>query len=383
VSEYQHYEFQAIDRPLTEKQLGELRAYSTRARITPTSFINDYSWGNFKGNEDAWMEKYFDAFLYFANWGTRVFKLRLPAGLLDASTAGFYCVGECASVRENSGKIILTFVSEDETGDDWVDEEDEQQLSSLISVRSELVGGDLRALYLGWLLCAQSGYLHDEDIEPRVPAGLAQLSASLENFVEFLRIDGDLVEAAATVSPPLVRDELKPVEVREWLGKLPVAEKDDLLTRLITSNDSALANELVRRMRHERAGDQVAGQEVAKRRTVGELLRAGEQTAAERRRIAAEKAAQEKDQRERAAARARVDHLDELAGKESALWRKVESLIATRQPKSYDQAVELLVDLRDLASRKDGTDFQRRVEALRLAHAGKQTLVERLHKAGL
>jgi hypothetical protein len=382
VSEYQHYEFQAIDRPLTNKELGELRAYSTRARITPTSFINDYSWGNFKGNEDAWMEKYFDAFLYFANWGTHVFKLGLPARILDASTAGFYCVGECASVREKSGKIILTFVSEDETGDDWVDEED-KQLSSLIPVRSELAGGDLRVLYLGWLLCAQSGYLHDEEVEPRVPAGLAQLSASLENFVEFLRIDGDLVEAAATVSPPLVRSDAEPVEVREWLGQLPVAEKDDLLTRLITSNDSALANELVQRMRHERAGDQVAGQEVAKRRTVGELLRAGEQTAAERRRIAAEKAAQEKDQRARAAARARAEHLDQLAGKESALWRRVESLIATKKTKSYDQAVELLVDLRDLAWRKDGTDFQRRVEALRLAHVGKRTLVERLHEAGL
>jgi hypothetical protein len=62
MSEYQYYEFQAIDRPLTEKEMGELRSYSTRARITATSFVNDYSWGRFKGNPDAWMEKYFDAF---------------------------------------------------------------------------------------------------------------------------------------------------------------------------------------------------------------------------------------------------------------------------------------------------------------------------------
>lgn len=41
MSEYQHYEFQAIDRPLTEKEIAELRWYSTRARITPTSFVND------------------------------------------------------------------------------------------------------------------------------------------------------------------------------------------------------------------------------------------------------------------------------------------------------------------------------------------------------
>lgn len=77
MSEYRYYEFQAIDRPLTAKQMDELRSYSTRARITPTSFVNDYAWGNFKGNQDAWMENYFDAFLYLANWGTHVLKLRL------------------------------------------------------------------------------------------------------------------------------------------------------------------------------------------------------------------------------------------------------------------------------------------------------------------
>ena len=68
MSEYQYFEFQAIDRPLTVDEMSELRSYSTRARITPTSFVNEYSWGDFKGDEDAWMEKYFDAFLYLANW---------------------------------------------------------------------------------------------------------------------------------------------------------------------------------------------------------------------------------------------------------------------------------------------------------------------------
>jgi hypothetical protein len=173
MSEYQYYEFQAIDRPLTEQEMGELRSHSTRARITATSFVNEYSWGNFKGDEDAWMENYFDAFLYLANWGTHVIKLRLPARLLDAGTARQYC-RESASVREKSGKTILTFVTEEEA-DDWV--EAEGQLSSLISARSELARGDQRALYLGWLLCAQNGELDDDEIEPPVPAGVGQLRA--------------------------------------------------------------------------------------------------------------------------------------------------------------------------------------------------------------
>src|SRR5215217_852627 len=70
MSEYQYYEFRAIDRPLDERQMGELRALSTRAEITPTSFTNEYSYGSFKGDPAALMDRYFHAFVYVANWGT-------------------------------------------------------------------------------------------------------------------------------------------------------------------------------------------------------------------------------------------------------------------------------------------------------------------------
>jgi hypothetical protein len=33
MSEYQHCEFQAVDRPLAKKQMEELRRYSSRAQI--------------------------------------------------------------------------------------------------------------------------------------------------------------------------------------------------------------------------------------------------------------------------------------------------------------------------------------------------------------
>lgn len=68
MSEYQYYEFVAVDRPLTASQQGELRALSRRARISPSSFVNDYQWGDLKGDPREWMQRYFDAFLYLANW---------------------------------------------------------------------------------------------------------------------------------------------------------------------------------------------------------------------------------------------------------------------------------------------------------------------------
>jgi hypothetical protein len=382
MSEYQYYEFQAIDRPLTEKEIRELRSYSTRARITPTSFVNDYSWGNFKGNEDAWMEKYFDAFLYLANWGTHVLKLRLPSRFLDLKTALLYCSSEQAFAREKGGKVILTFVSEDEEGGSWV--EGEGSLSSLISVRAELMRGDLRCLYLGWLLCVQSGELDDEDVEPPVPPGLGQLSATLESLVEFLRIDPHLLHMAARTSQPMEDSRPKQEEIREWVGKLSAGEKDNVLTKLISGEDLAPATELLQRFIKEREAGGPRTTEQTKRRTVGELLRAAEEHTDQQRRLAAQKAAEGKARREREAAISRAKHLDEIAGREPKLWNEVENLIATKQPKSYDHAVKLLADLRDLAVRSGkAEEFGARFDALRAAQARKPSFIERLRKAGL
>lgn len=50
MSEYQYYEFSVIDNPLSDKDMRSLRNLSSRARITPTSFIIEYNWGDFKGN---------------------------------------------------------------------------------------------------------------------------------------------------------------------------------------------------------------------------------------------------------------------------------------------------------------------------------------------
>ena len=185
MSEYQYYEFLAIDRPLTEREMQELRAVSSRAVITPTRFTNHYEWGNFKGDPGTWMERYFDAFLYFANWGTHELMLRLPRRVLDPATARRYCRGEAASARAKGEHVILEFSSEEE-GSDWVEEDEDGSLSSLVPLRAEIASGDLRALYLGWLLCAQAGELDDDEEEPPCPPGLGRLSAALEAFVDGL-----------------------------------------------------------------------------------------------------------------------------------------------------------------------------------------------------
>src|SRR5213594_2084843 len=49
MSEYRYYEFQTIDRRLDQKEMQDLRGYSSRARITPTSFTMSIPSGASRG----------------------------------------------------------------------------------------------------------------------------------------------------------------------------------------------------------------------------------------------------------------------------------------------------------------------------------------------
>lgn len=132
MSEYQYYEFQAIDRPLTSREMGELRAVSSRAAITATRFTN---------------------------------------------------------------------------------------------------------------------HLGARDREPPVPAGLSQLTAPLRAFVDFFRIDEDLVAIAAERS---VNSTLAQKDVRRLVGALPDAEKAAFLVRVAEGEGALVQAELLRRSRPER-----------------------------------------------------------------------------------------------------------------------------------
>ena len=368
MSEYQYYEFTAVDRPLGARELDTLRGLSTRAHITPTSFVNTYEWGSFKGDPRRLMERYFDAFLYLSNWGTRELIVRLPARLVDPDLAQRYCSGDAVSTWRTGDHVVVAAVSEDEEGDfEWGGE---GVLASILPVRAELLAGDLRALYLLWLLSVQMGEVADDAVEPPVPASLDVLTGSQTALVEFLRIDRDLVDVAAAGSPPACEQH---VDVARWVCGLSGSERDALLVGLLEGNDPLLRAETLRRAgpgRRDGAGV----------RTAAELL---DQAAAQRER-------REQAERDRRAARAaesarraevaRRQRLAGLAAEGDGAWARVAARIAEKKPSGYDVAVDLLVDLREVT---DPTEFARRLESLRREHGRKVTFVERLGHAGL
>lgn len=102
MSEYQYYEFVAIDRPLTRAEMDHLRSYSSRATITQSRFVNSYSYSDLRGDPAVWVEKYFDAFLYLANWGTHRLSLRFPAAALPLEAVAPYCLGDGVTARKGA-----------------------------------------------------------------------------------------------------------------------------------------------------------------------------------------------------------------------------------------------------------------------------------------
>ena len=157
MSEYRYYEFQAIDRPLSEADRQALRDLSTRARITATSFINSYEWGDFKGDPAELMERWFDLHLYLTNWGSRRLMIRLPTrmvhrDLLDA----FLGEVDCAGLTLAGENLILdVLLDEVESGDDDL-EDGSGWLAALAPLRAEVLAGDLRLFYLLWLTAVEA-----------------------------------------------------------------------------------------------------------------------------------------------------------------------------------------------------------------------------------
>jgi hypothetical protein len=385
VSEYQYYEFRALDRQLTAEQQQRLRSLSSRAEISATRFTNEYSFGDFRGDPGRLLEEYFDAYLYAANWGTRELAFRLPRALLDAQTAQRYCAEEHrAWVTQTAEHVIVRFRWDDDEGDDWI--EGAGLLDPLLAARGELATGDLRLLYLGWLLKVQLGELEadDEDLadeaEPPVPAGLRELSDSLASVAQFLKIDDDLIAVAAKASAPLVS--VNDDGIADWVTALSASDKDKFLTMVAEGEGAQVEALLVRRFRQE---SRPAGTTPASSgRTAGELLAAAEARRAAREQAEAQAKEEARARRAAEQAAAYERHLQNLTGRTEETWQQVAELTVFSKPKEYEQATQLLRDLHVIAQREDDiTAFTARVRELRTRYAKRPSLMDRLDKAGL
>ena len=372
MSEYQYYEFQAIDRPLDRAAQDALRSISSRAKITATSFTNHYEWGDLKGDPRKFMEHWFDLHLYLANWNSRRLMMRVPKRLLSREDVDpFICEVDGIDVWTAGESLIVDMIRDDvETDEEWDD--GSGWLAALAPLRADVLSGDMRTFYLLWLTAVEEELVPEDEIEP-LP-GIAPLTGALEAFAGFFGIDPDLVQAAAEAGEgdaTVCGDRL-----REMVAGIPEDEKTGLLLRVV-EGDTLVAVDLKRRIQEKSSTPPSAG------RTVGALRRRAQEIAEARDRAEAERQEAERRREAKRAETARRVRLADLKQRGSRVWQEIETEIGRRNPSGYDRATSLLADLEVFAAEEgSGDDFSRRLASIRERHGSKGRFIERLTKLG-
>ncbi len=369
MSTYEYYEWQAVDRPLSSVQLREVSRLSSHMEVvTPVQAVVTYSWGSFKHDPIEVLLRCFDAFLYWANWGSRELAFRFPKAVVDRELLEAYWVDDWLTLRESGDYLWLDLDMASHEPGRW-EEAEELGLSSLVPLRQQIIEGDCRALYLAWLKAVEeSDSIDPEDLEPPVPAGLRELDPSLDALAwSLLDLDPFLLEAAAAASPP--RRAVSDEDLAGALAKLPAEECRAYLLQLVRSEAPVRASLRKRLAR-------LAGLDLSPRpgsRTAARLLEEAERLRAEDRR-----------RRQEAAERERRRELEDLAKREDSVWREIDALIQRGQPGTYDKATALLTRLREVAEFQNRLPgFEARVAELKSRYSRRPSLMERLKDAGL
>jgi hypothetical protein len=379
MSEYQYYEFLAIERPLTADEIDELRALSTRANITPVSFTNIYNWGNFKGNPDKLMQLYFDTYVYVANWMSAIFKVRLPIVALSEETVKAMEVPHVLDFSATKTHWIITWrLDESENYDRFVMEDGSGWMARLAPIRDELLSGDIRSLYIGWL-GAVTGEMDDDEMEPVSISGLGSLTTAQQALAEFLEVDPDLLAGAGMGSPAFQGEELSEKDMDRWIDALPLDKVKGVLKQLLEGKRQ-LAERSIRNQFAVWQRSMQTDKTDGSRRTVTQLRQNAEKAG----QIRLEKQDRDRRQQEAKRHKERKAYLKNLSKDFPNAWKSVHKVIERGSGSAYDEACSVLIDISEAYALQESKKcFQEEIKKLMAAHMRRRALIERLVKAGI
>jgi hypothetical protein len=373
MSEYQRYEFMTVDRPLTRAQLDAVNALSSHIEASSTHALVEYQWGNFKHDPIKVLHEFFDGFLYWANWGAPELALRFPHGILPNDLIDGYDLDEVVMfIRHPDYDILDIHFGELEGPDEWIDYE----LGSLISIRDELMDGDLQALYIVWLAAQrmmgsyeEEEYDEEEEYEisvPPVPPAFGKLTAAQQALAELLQVPQELLVATARHNSKATSPSTDHY-VATWVKSLSPERRDEYLVRL-AHNEPGLSRLLVRELRELNQDKASAAVPNGERVTYTTLLAESK----------ALKARWEREERERRQA-AHQRHLQDIHNHQDTYWHQVDQAVTRGSGSGYDEAVRLLIELREAASSfQANQEFQEHFSTWVQPHLRRPAFVKRL-----
>ena len=374
MSEYQYYEFAAIDGPISDEGLKYARGCSSRANVSRVRWQNTYHFGDFHGSVDTLL-KYYDAHFYIANWGTVRLGLAFPKDAIAAETIQPYLRGgeryeETLTFKAIGNRCIVWWERNEEGG--WWDTGGEGIIDQLIGIREELMRGDYRALFLGWLAdFAPDDWRDPKDgavLMPPIPAGLDQLSPALTALIEHFPVDRDALAVAAGLSQAST---INRIPIAAVLEKLSMSEMRALLTRVAEGGGSGVMTEL-NRLTYPRL-ELPAGQAMKCTDLAAKTIQTRE---ARRKKEAEAAAAQRKREAEQ-----RKQHLASVFQRADTIWSGLEALMDQKIASAYDQVAAQLQELRDAYSQAGDTDgFGKKLTGFRLRYSNRPAMLRRIEK---
>ena len=374
MSEYQYYEFAASDGPISDEGLRYAQSCSSRANVSRVRWQNTYSFGDFRGSVDTLL-KYYDAHFYIANWGTVRLGLAFPKGAIPPETIEPYLRGgesyeDILTLKEVGNRCMVWWERNEEGGGEWI--EGDGLIDELIGIREELMRGDYRALFLGWLATFDPDEWGDPEdgavVLPPIPAGLDHLSPALEALIKLFPVDRDALTLAAGLSQAGAPDR---IAIAAVLEKLSVPEMRALLARVAEGGGAGVMAEL-NRLTYPRvqipAGQAMRCTDFATKTIATREIR---------RKQEAEKAAANRQRK----AELRKEHLASVLQRADTLWSGLDLLMDQKIASAYDQAAAQLKELRDAyVQAADLGGFQQLLAGFRLRYSNRPAMLRRIEK---
>ncbi|MFK7984294.1 MAG: hypothetical protein AB8G86_30250 [Saprospiraceae bacterium] len=381
MSGFAMHRFRTIDQPLTRAEMDEIDSWSSRSSPTSTGVTYVYHYGSFGQNAEKVFPKYFDAMLYVDSWGTKQLMFRFPKDLVDwKGLTQFTNIKEYyrhLDFKRVGNYVIMDLYWNEEEGGEWVEEED-YILDTFLPLREEILNGDYRTLYLGWLMVEQykrekgheeeyDDYDEDYSSMPSIPANLQRLTTAHQYLIEKFEITEDIVKAAAAVSPNASQQQ---PDYKKLIALLSNEEKEAFLLRFAIGERRT---EIQLRQRLEELGDGKKELAFGKSPSWEALTKKAK--------IIENEAAKEAAEVQRVA---HINRMEKLISQKMRLWHEAENNILKAQGNSYDKATKILYELKEIAAyEKEERKFEQKLGEFISPYIRRAALIRRLRAGGV
>ena len=368
MSEYQYYKFERLDGYLDAKARQALRAISSRAEISATSFQVYYNYSDLKAAPPELMLKYFDIGFYYADWGSIEAYIKLPTGTIPDALLGFSSDG--LHVYESDEWQLLIF-SIEEYGEYFDDENADDFFQHLASLRSELLQGNWRLVYFMWL--KECDFNDKLDGIPLIQFDFEHLSEEVQAFTALYDIPLAWVKALAMVlnAKPSHQTKQAQFQFDAWLHNLSEVEKNTLLSTLFEQGQLTRHQALAMTRKEPSNKDETYQHWLTPDVITPYIQQAQSQLQQEQAEALAKKMAIEKAEKEKA--------LTDIYNQSERCWQQAQEQADRTCASGYDAASRYLHQLNEAYQFKaDEAAFEQRLKRFVVANNSRKALLKRL-----